>query len=219
MTNWEVGGTVGWSEMPDETYSLAIRAFDAVLAVWEGAPVPDSGERRWFVSDHDALSASMAFEDRVRSKGFPPEVPTGVRAELTGYLDRWHAALPFNEAEREIVCSAYQSDSGEVEAYREIPSQIRRQEFEIVNAGLRSVVRGRDLMRRWWAWRREADEFAEQGSLSQAKAALIQLVGHFVPPENMPPHISYDLQGSSAPTERADCCHLTRPLGQLLSRV
>ncbi len=194
MTDQEGGGRVGWWEMPKETYSLTVGAFDALLDIWEGAPVPDSGERRWFVSDHDALRASMAFEDRIRSKGLPPEVPTDVRADLSSYIDRWHAALPFNEAEREIVCSAYRADSGEVGAYREIPSQIRRQEFEIVNAGLRSVVRGRDLMRRWWAWRREADEFAGQDSLSQAKAALLQLVGQFLPADHIPPPISRDIQ-------------------------
>lgn len=104
-----------------------------------------------------------------------------------------HAALPFNEAERGIVCSAYRADSGEAGAYREIPSQIRQQEFEIVSAGLGSVVRGRDLMRRWWAWRREADDFDGQDSLSRAKTALIQLVGLFVSPECMPPHISRDV--------------------------
>ena len=39
-------------------------------------------------------------------------------------------------------------------------------------AGVRRVVSGRDLMRRWIAWRREAGEYEGQGSHDQARDAL-----------------------------------------------
>jgi hypothetical protein len=39
-------------------------------------------------------------------------------------------------------------------------------------AGVQRTVEGRDLMRRWMSWLKEADEFQDQGSLGQARDAL-----------------------------------------------
>ncbi len=196
MATEEARGTAAWYENPGDAYLLGIGALDVLIEGSKDAPVRTDGERRWFVSDHRALLASMSFEDRIRSNGLPSELPADARAELNGYLDSWHTALPFNEAERGIVCSAYRSVSRKVCAYREVPGQLRRQEFEIVNVGLRRIVRGRDLMRRWWSWRREMDEFAGQGSLAEAKAALIRITGRMVSPDKMP-YIYYDIQGAT----------------------
>lgn len=80
----------------------------------------------------------------------------------------------------------------------DIPRFLRPRSPTIVEAGLRRVVKGRDLMRRWWAWRRDLDEFADQGGLDQARAALVNLAGELIPPEGLP-YIYYELQGLEIP--------------------
>jgi len=71
------------------------------------------------------------------------------------------------------VRSAYDKD-WEPGTYVEIPAAIRKQRFEVFSGGMHRVVKGRDLMRRWWSWRRETDEFEGQGSLEQAKVAITE---------------------------------------------
>lgn len=194
----DVGGTADWWELRSESRALGFQALYAFIEVSEDAPVRTDGERRWFVSDHNALLISMAFEDHIRLEGLPSDAPADVRAEVSGYLDAWHEALPFNEPEREIVRGAYNAAPDRPLAYREIPSQLRKSDFEVMESGVKKIVRGRELMRRWWAWRRELDEFEGQGNLGQAKEAVANLAGKLIPSERMP-YIYYDLRGMQYP--------------------
>ncbi|MFZ1990966.1 MAG: hypothetical protein WAW96_14485 [Alphaproteobacteria bacterium] len=194
----EASGADVWYEpgaYEDSMGPLGAKALYTVMALAEDTPMRADGERRWFVSDHDTLAVSMGLEEQVRSGGLSPEAPAEVRDEVTGYLDAWHAALPFNESEREIVRNAYHASLIGSLAYREIPTQLRKADFEVMASGVQTVVRGRDLMRRWWAWRRELDEFEGQDSVSHAKEAAAQLAGRLILPDRMP-EIYYDLRNS-----------------------
>ena len=186
-----------WYE-PTTGWHIGRRALDVLIELDAPAPMPLSTERRWYVSDHNALLAVTGFETRLKLKGLAREAPADVRTEISDALDSWHAALPFSESEREIVRHAYEEGSQEALAYREVPGALRRQEFNIVSAGVRRVVSGRDPMRRWWAWRRELDEYEGQDTLHQARAAVTAIAGRLIRPENMP-DIFYDLQVFTRP--------------------
>jgi hypothetical protein len=194
------GGEAIWYEWPTPTSnpSLGMGALEALVDLSEDAPIPTGDHRRWYVSDYEALLSSLRLEEKAKSEGIPTDAPSDVRTELNGYLDSFYVALPFTEVERGIVHRVYGEPREAGKSHRDIPGQIRKQQFEVVSAGLRTVVRGRDLMRRWWAWRRELDEFEGQGSLEQAKLALVSFTGRIVPPEKMP-NVFYNRQGQKRP--------------------
>jgi hypothetical protein len=172
-----------WYEAPP--YPIGENALYALTWSVADAPIPAVGRRRWLVSDYDSLTVAINLEDRVKKEGLPADAPESVRGELNGYLDAWYMALPFSEAERGVVLDAYRLEEALI--HRDsLASDIRKTKVEVVAAGVRSVVKGRDLMRRWWSWRRELDEFAGQGSLTQARVALTGLVERLIPPEELP---------------------------------
>jgi hypothetical protein len=97
----------------------------------------------------------------------------------------FHTALPFSEGERVWVVEKVRG----VDRVDETLDYVVVQEGEIVASGLRTRVSGRELMRRWIAWRHETDEYAGQGTLDVAREALAGLVVHLNPwggPEQLP---------------------------------
>jgi hypothetical protein len=110
-----------------------------------------------------------------------PSVAREQFAEVEDVLFRYHTALPFDEAEREWLWQAYDAAWGPNSI-----SIIRRREARVMSAGLRRVILGRDLMRRWWAWRRETDEYAGQGSLDAARESLRELIETVSPSLDLP---------------------------------
>jgi hypothetical protein len=74
---------------------------------------------------------------------------------------RLHGALPFSEAERTWL--------GEKEwSSADMTDDLMGETAEIMSGGVLRVLQGRELVRRWWAWRRQTNEFAGQGSLDEA---------------------------------------------------
>jgi hypothetical protein len=55
-----------------------------------------------------------------------------------------------------------------------------------MSAGIRRVIHGRDLLQRWWSWRRETGEYAGQGSLDQARDALEGVIELIAPELGLP---------------------------------
>jgi hypothetical protein len=94
---------------------------------------------------------------------------------------RYRVALPFDETERAWLYDAYEAAWGP-----KCIQRIRAQEARVMSAGLRRVVVGRDLMRRWWAWRRETDEYAGQGGLDAAREGLRAIVEAVAPDLDLP---------------------------------
>jgi hypothetical protein len=114
-----------------------------------------------------------------------PFLDGGDAVELHRRLTRFHAALPFSESERLWLCSIdfpYSTDfAGRVAAI----------DAEVFNAGIRQRVPGAELIRRWAAWRREADEYAGQGSLREARCLLGQIGEQLLPEGALTRHPSY----------------------------
>ena len=158
-------------------------AIGTLLDYMSDTPSPLASDRRWqwAEDDHDVLSCVVDLEQkyqpllipRLRPFFGPDEPVPPIRQRDTGReiarcMARYHAALPFEVAEREVllqVCD-YNLPLGEVEG------RIEAFESTVVSGGVRRVVQGRDLMRRWWSWRRQTDEFAGQGSHEIAQQAL-----------------------------------------------
>jgi hypothetical protein len=99
------------------------------------------------------------------------------QGQLGSLLRAYHTALPFSEAERAwLVDLTANDDEGNSHFAHETPTYISQQEDRIVASGVHQVVSGRDLMRRWIDWRREAEEYKDQGTLDMAREALSGLV-------------------------------------------
>jgi hypothetical protein len=116
-----------------------------------------------------------------------PEHPSVVgegQGRLGRFLVAFHTSLPFSEAERAWLLEANSQYKGGPEL--SIPTFISGQEDRIVAGGVRQVVRGRDLIQRWLAWRREDGEYADEGSLDQARSALAGVIGLLAPKLGLP---------------------------------
>ena len=135
----------------------------------------------WTHEDHVVFGYFMDFEDDIALLRPADEVFDSEQIDLFDNLRHFHAALPFNEGERHWLIAAER-------VAQEIPvpagtfEHMSPMEGEIISAGVKQPVVGFDLVRRWVAWRREADDFEGQGSLDEARSAL-DLVGRELLPE------------------------------------
>lgn len=130
----------------------------------------DKGDRRAFNSFQE-LDTGIKFIEPAR------EVDGSDLGDLHRTFGRLHAALPFTEPERAWLWGANGRDA---------PEGLVGEAAEIMAGGVLRVVQGRDLVRRWWAWRRETDEFAGQGSLDEARQTLGMLAETLVTEPNWP---------------------------------
>ncbi len=127
-------------------------------------------EKRWWWTLSDITTLHNWYNIEGHRPAAQAEMGTEVE-DLNEVLLRLHGAMPFDEVERDWLFEAHDETQGPNSI-----TLIRRREATIVSGGLRRVVQGRDLIRRWWSWRRETDEFSGQGSLDQARDALRDLV-------------------------------------------
>lgn len=164
----------------DAPYMLGVYADDLLLDLSE-IPQWAGRTRRWIPSDLWALQSWFNIENQTPAAQAEVELDDNEVVRLNEMLVRFHTALPFAEAEREWLFEAYDEAWGP----RSIDT-IRRREATLVSGGLQRVVQGRDLMRRWWSWRRETDEFSGQGSLSLAREALSDLIKRYSPDQELP---------------------------------
>jgi hypothetical protein len=178
---------------------LQLGALGVLMELHEAAPIPTNGRRRWYVSDHSSLGMAMSFEQEVREEGVH-NAPAEVRDEVSSRVDDWHGALPFSEVERTVIYDAYQRGHREP---RDVPSQLRQEGYQRISSGVSSRIEGRELMSRWWAWRRELDQFAGQESLIEARATVARMTALLIRPSEMP-DIYYDLVGRDRPVPYGD---------------
>jgi hypothetical protein len=103
--------------------------------------------------------------------------------KIDAVVGHYRAALPFDEPEGRWLLQTYDEVWGtdSIARIRSHPP------VEIVAGGLRRVIAGRDLLRRWWAWRRQTDEFRGQGTLGVACDALRDLIKTVSPDVELTP--------------------------------
>lgn len=141
----------------------------------------------WTEPDSRALGITQEFDWLARLL-IPPEVVSAEhRMENIELMATFRAALPFAEAERKWLLDDYHpGERGASVGDPRWAELIRQREVSLVSAGVSRVVHGRDLLQRWWSWRREAGEYADQGSLDQARYALEGIVGLMAPEIGLP---------------------------------
>lgn len=205
MVEIEPGESQRWYEDPNDMRGLGMQVMLAFIHTGADAPMPAQGRRfRWMENDYESLYGSFQLESYVTTNGLPAHAPPSVRQELNDHLSDWRAAMPFSEAERGLVAGTHRElMAAPWEEGKSLDRMVRQKEVELVDAGVRKVVKGRELMQRWWLWRRDMDEFADQGGLDQARTALAALAGRLVPPDKMP-EIFYELQGKERPVPYRD---------------
>lgn len=208
MTEVEQSGERPWNADIDCWGGIGSAALHTLSRTWWAVSKPSEGHRHWLANDYRVLNATFHLEGYIAARGLPSEAPPDVRLELNRCLGLWHSALPFSEAERGLILDADRSPEREAiepgpEKVRGTARIVRKTELELIDSGVRKMVKGRELMRRWWLWRREMGDYADQGGLTQAKDALRDFVGLLIPAENMP-GIYYDLQGQERPVPYRD---------------
>ncbi len=174
---------------PDGVLYVAEMARLALDDLREPQPWSPDQLRCWHWRD----DASFRFWQELE-RGIPYAQGHNDHAEQTllhQLLNTMHTAFPYDESERQWLHESFWSlDFGR----RGWVAAMRSQEAIIVSAGLQRAVYGRDLLRRWWAWRRETDEFSGQRTRALAVLALHGLVEAF--------HPNPDVRDRS----RASCC-------------
>jgi hypothetical protein len=143
----------------------AILVLEQLLEPKVEARLPGSEPVMWERSDKSALVRlkDLDWSIELIEPAPDPVVDGHDIRELFKTFGRLHAALPFSEAERAWLLAKDEQNWSE---------GLIGEAAEIMSAGVRRVVQGRDLVRRWWAWRRDTDEFAGQGGLDEARQAL-----------------------------------------------
>lgn len=204
MTEVERRGDRPWNADIDRMSGIVSAPLHTLIRTQWGEAKPPEGHRHWLIADHEALNVTLHLEDYLTTSGLPAQAPPEVRMELNRCLGSWHSALPFSEAERGWILDVHRSPERDSIApgpdkVRATANLVRKTELELVDGGIRRLVMGRDLMRRWWLWRREMGDYAGQGGLTQAKTALTDVIGLVVPAERMPDEY-YDAQGLEPPT-------------------
>jgi hypothetical protein len=166
----------------DEAGENALGLLDNLLATKTPMPFTSGETPHWDDTDQCGFRYLYALQNDMDSVDMSWDASGLGTGELT---DPWHSlttALPFSEAERYWMYDAERAHSLQSKN-REVPlsDSIVSVEATVMSAGIRQVLRGRDLVRRWAAWRRETHEFAGQGSLTTALFLLDHMAYELVP--------------------------------------
>jgi hypothetical protein len=111
----------------------------------------------------------------------------GTYGRLEDFEQRWsdfQAALPLSKPE--FVWFVNIPNLKSTDTIAQLEQKIGYQVGTIVSGGIHKVVSGRELLTRWVSWRREASQFAGQGTLDMARDALAELVGIVTPGQPLP---------------------------------
>jgi hypothetical protein len=142
--------------------SVAAIAADVFHDLEHPLPQRPATPRAWHL--YDDLALIDLAEMRLRTPEAAHELSSQPEAlaTFTNLLGNLHRALPFSVIERNWLCDTCYEDYDDRAA----------KEIALPWSSLSGAIRGGDVLRRWWAWRRQVDEFQASSSLESAKVAL-----------------------------------------------
>jgi hypothetical protein len=148
------------------------KALGSYLSIESGA----TGEPGWAKADAYAVANMAELEYDLENLPIIADFDDGQRTgeqidEFLGLRHAFYTALPFSEAERIWFLKTYRQGEP-FSSPEDLPRFMGHYEQRIVSAGIRQLISGRELTRRWLAWHRETDEYAGQDTLDVATAAL-----------------------------------------------
>lgn len=171
-----------YGEAPD---LLSLRAADLLDNLCE---VPEWSEEKrwqWVQSDRLALHGWYSLELETLDAFTEPDLSRNQVGDILGLLSDFRVTLPFDEAEGNWLLDAY--GDAFTEGQSAPVSHVRQHKPEvIVSRGLRRVVDSRVLLRRWWSWRRDTDEFAGQSGVDFSREALRKMIDTLTPGRELP---------------------------------
>jgi hypothetical protein len=193
---------IAFDRFDKEVGELAFRVLDYLSVDLAGLETDEHG---WTKVDYDAFS-DLQQADHLAQLMVPPTTATlDSRQAFNERMAAFNQALPFSDAERQWLF-----DDPDRKQYKTLAfgttdpkyiEAVRQSEAQLMSAGLYRVVRGRDLMQRWWSWRRETGEYADgRGGLSQARESLHGLVLLLTPELGVPESYSALQDGGEAAT-------------------
>lgn len=151
-------------ELLEVSYDTALHAAQAM----EKTPPPHEGRSiRWANSDFESFQATVELDDVLFLSGLRPVLPG--RGSAGEHFTNWRRALPYNEAEDERFCEVRRENLGSTCLAREV-RQLGIERIE--DGGIERYAVGKHLVRRWWRWRRDLEEFEGQRGPERAVAAL-----------------------------------------------
>ena len=164
----------------------AVRLLDNLLAPKAAMAFGPDETPRWTEDDLSALQYFYALDASVAHLDSPPSVEgrgdyvDGVDvANLFRNFRELNASLPFSEGERHWLFPRIKALRAR--DYGTFVARLATVETTVISAGVQQALVGWDVARRWPAWRREEQEFTDQGSLQNAQRLLSRIANHIVP--------------------------------------
>jgi hypothetical protein len=167
-----------------ETGEHALRLLENLLAPKTPMPFEPGETPQWDDTDIEAFDNVMELDADMRciDPGFDiEEGSTGITRKAWQTLT---PSLPFSEGERNWLIKALRQPSGHIDqptVRARFPHAFLPAEATVISGGTRQAVDGLELVRRWAGWRRETDEFADQGNITRAIFLLDHLAYELVP--------------------------------------
>lgn len=154
----------------------------AVDALWDISELPRQSQRTWSRwTDQDGHSLHGWFNVEEKAAIAVADSRGTESTPMRGLMERYHASLPFSDGEREWLRDVYEELWGSPGTLHELCQQ----ESEIVTSGLSRIVTGRELVSRWWRWRRALA--VERGSVEDAREVLRETIEATAPTLALPP--------------------------------
>jgi hypothetical protein len=167
-------------------------AFSALEQLSIGIATLEADEHGWTSAEYRALY-DLALLDHEAGFMVPPSTtPLEHRFQYGDRMAALHAALPLSEAEGRWLFGGDKAIGGRRGVRGELISgqawgeTARTSEAELVSDGVLRRVHGRDLMQRWWSWRRELGEYVGGAGLNQARGSLDGLIRLLAPELGLP---------------------------------
>jgi hypothetical protein len=164
----------------------AVALWNEIVSADEAMPFTPGATPQWNDNDRLVFFNLMDFESSI------PGLEDVVQGDLDDHFSEvgfFRAALPFTEDEQQwlygdgrITQELDENDWEEMDEARAREGMVMVAiEAQIIRLGEQHHMAGADVVRRWAAWRREADEYEGQDTLSVARNALRSLVKRVTP--------------------------------------
>lgn len=168
-------------------FLLGLEAYDALYDLCDVPSWNNETRGRWRASDQRSFYGWLGIEENTLAA--LASTDEAAQERIDDILHSYHVALPYDEAERWWLCEAMSKTVDRSDRF----AAIRHIDDRLVTGGLRKVVYGRELLGRWWSWRRGTDQFAGQGTVGLAREALRTLVETTAPDLGLPETYSRSL--------------------------
>lgn len=172
---------------------VARYAFSALGQLSIDIATLEADEHGWTSADYGTLLDLGDLDHEAGLMVPPSPTPLEHRFQYGDQITALHTALPVAEAERRWLFGGGKASGGHEGvrsdlriSYRDWGQIARTSEAELVSDGILRRVHGRDLLQRWWFWRRELGAYADGAGLNQARDSLEGLIRLLAPELGLP---------------------------------